>query len=200
MDRRQKKTRDAIFKSFTKLLSKRNYNNISVKDIIDEANIGRTTFYAHFETKDFLLKALCEELFDHITDTAMGLPNEHYHYNCDCSSDSVFLHLFHHLSLDDGKITELLASENNEIFLRYFKSNLKKLISTQYDSKVISKSSYIPEDFIINHISSSFVETANWWIHGGMKETPEQITAYYLRTISCLTGDCAHYKKGESAK
>ena len=66
MDRRQKKTKDAIFKAFTTLLSKKNYNQISVQEIIDIADIGRTTFYAHFETKEYLLKDLCEELFGHI--------------------------------------------------------------------------------------------------------------------------------------
>lgn len=89
MDRRQKKTREAIFQAFTALLAEKNYNQISVQEIIDVANIGRTTFYAHFETKDYLL----------------------------------------------------------------------------------------------NHISSSFVETVSWWLSRGMQESPEEITEYFLATI-----------------
>lgn len=183
MDRRQKKTRDAIFFAFTSLLSQKNYNQISVQEIIDEADIGRTTFYAHFETKDYLLKDLCEELFGHIIDTAMGLPHGHYHYSCGNETDSVFLHLLRHLQENDRNILELLSSQNNEIFLKYFKSNLKKLIITQYADKGLLKNTQLPEDYIVNHISSSFVETVGWWVSRQMKETPEEITEYFLAVI-----------------
>lgn len=183
MDRRQRKSRDAIFKAFTHLLSKKNYNSISVSEIIELADVGRTTFYAHFETKDFLLKELCEELFDHIIESALGFEKSHYHYGCKCESNEVFEHLFHHLSENDGNILQLLSSENNEIPLRYFKSNLKKLIVTQYDIKKIADSLNLPEDFIINHLSSAFVETVSWWIGGKMAETPEKITSYYLEVV-----------------
>jgi AcrR family transcriptional regulator len=183
MDRRQQKTREAIFSAFSSLLSKKNYNQISVQEIIDEANIGRTTFYAHFETKEFLLKELCEELFNHIIDTAMGLSHNHYHYTCNCKTDSVFLHLLRHLQENDLNILELLSSENNEIFLRYFKSNLKRLIISQYAEKGSLKNSELPEDYLVNHISSSFVEAVSWWISRKRKDTPEEITEYFLKTI-----------------
>ncbi|MBQ3075990.1 MAG: TetR/AcrR family transcriptional regulator [Clostridia bacterium] len=183
MDRRQKKTREAIFKAFTELLAQKNYNQISVQEIIDVADIGRTTFYAHFETKDYLLKDLCEDLFGHIIDTAMGLPHGHYHCSCCNLNDSVFLHLLRHLQENHSNILELLSSQNNEIFLRYFKSNLKKLILTQYADKGLLKKSKLPEDYLVNHISSSFVETVEWWLSRKMKESPEEITEYFLGAI-----------------
>lgn len=183
MDRRQRKTREAIFNAFTALLSEKNYNQISVQDIIDAADVGRTTFYAHFETKDYLLKNLCEELFGHIIDTAMGLPHGHYHYTCGSTEDSVFLHLLRHLQENDNNILELLSSQNIEIFLRYFKSNLKRLIITLYSNTGVLRIAELPEDFIINHISSSFVETVYWWISQNMKETPEEINNWFLTVI-----------------
>lgn len=183
MDRRQRKTREAIFSAFTSLLSEKNYNQISVQEIIDAADVGRTTFYAHFETKDYLLRDLCEELFGHIIDSAMGLPHEHYHWSADSKTDSVFLHLLRHLQENDRNILELLSSQNNEIFLRYFKSNLKKLIVTQYADKGLLQNSKLPEDYLVNHIASSFVNTVDWWLTRKRKETPEEITGYFLATI-----------------
>lgn len=66
MDRRIAKTRKAIFAAFDALIVKTDYAKISVQNIIDEADIGRSTFYEHFETKDDLLRAKCTDLFEHI--------------------------------------------------------------------------------------------------------------------------------------
>lgn len=183
MDRRQKKTREAIFKAFTELMAEKSYHQIAVQEIIDTANVGRTTFYAHFETKDYLLKALCEELFGHIIDTAMGLPHGHYHYSCGTKMDSVFLHLLRHLQENDWNILALLSSQNNEIFLRYFKSNLRRLILTQYADQGALKHSSLPEDFLVNHIAASFVEAVDWWLSHQMQESPEEISRYFLSVI-----------------
>lgn len=183
MDRRQIKTRDAIFKSFTSLLSTKNFNQITVGEIIDGANVGRATFYAHFETKDFLLKELCGELFDHVFESDSGTENAHNHiFDCD-APDSVFLHLFQHLQNNDNNILELLSCQNNELFLRYFKENLKELVNNQLSLLKLKKPEPLPRDFWINHISSTFVETAEWWIDNKMKQSPQQITEYFLHAI-----------------
>lgn len=183
MDRRQRKTREAIFRAFSGLLAEKNYNQISVQEIIDTADVGRTTFYAHFETKDYLLRELCEELFDHIIDTAMGLPHGHYHYVRGRASDSVFLHLLCHLQENDYNVLSLLSSENNGLFLRYFKDGLERLIVIQYAEKGLLKNSALPEEYLIDHMASSFVETVVWWISGEMKETPERTAELYLGVI-----------------
>ncbi len=55
MDRRQRKSRERIFHAFIELLAKKHFNQITVGEIIERADVGRATFYAHFETKDFSL-------------------------------------------------------------------------------------------------------------------------------------------------
>ena len=183
MDRRQRKTREAIFTAFTHLLGQKDYSQITVGEIIDRADVGRATFYAHFETKDFLLEEFCSELFHHIIDTAMGLP-------ADCrygsSEDPVFLHLLRHLQENDRNILDLLSSRNNEIFLRYFKNDLKTLIDSQYAQKGLLQKSRLPQDFLVNHMASTFVETVEWWLSQKQKEPPEVMAEYFLAAIEPL--------------
>lgn len=184
MDRRQRKTREAIFNAFTELLSKKEFNQITVGEIIDAADIGRATFYAHFETKDYLLKKFCEELFCHIFDTENDNQDKHKHiFTCD-GSDSVFLHLFQHLQKNDNNILALLSSENNALFLKYFRTNLETLVENHLILFEASRSKDVPAAFWKNHIVSTLVETIRWWIDGGIRESPEDITKYFFTLLA----------------
>ncbi len=183
MDRRQRKSREAIFNAFILLLSKKHYNNITVGEIIEIADVGRATFYSHFETKDYLLKELCRELFSHIFSAEKDDGGDkHNIFNCDIH-DSVFLHLFKHIRKNDNNICKLLSSRNNDLFLEYFKSETKVLITNHLADFEERKPKEIPDDFWINHITSTFIETLKWWIKNNMKQTPETINEYFLLLI-----------------
>lgn len=186
MDRRQQKTRTAIFSAFTSLLAEKSYSKITVQEIIDAANVGRTTFYAHFETKDDLLKELCEELFGHIIGSAMDCTHTHGLYSDGSAPESVFCHLLQHLQENDRNIIALLSCESSEMFLRFFKDSLNELVRSQFINQNRKANTDIPEDFLINHISGSFVEMVLWWIKGHRKQTPEDLDRYFRAVIEPL--------------
>lgn len=183
MDRRQIKTRQAIFSAFTKLLEMKRYEKITVQEILDEANIGRSTFYAHFETKDELLNAVCRELFGHIIDSAVDKNHTHGLYSNVAAPQSVFCHLLQHLQENDNNILGLLSCESSEIFLRYFKDSLNELIQTQFVNQNRRQNKDLPQDFLINHISGSFVEMVLWWLRDRNKYTPEELDCYFRAVI-----------------
>lgn len=176
MDRRQQKTRTAIFNAFISLLGTENFSSITVQDIIDEANIGRSTFYAHFETKDALQEALCRELFDHIIGTAMDKKDTHGLYSCTNAPNSVILHILRHLQENDGGILTLLTSENNEFITQYFQSGMELLVATQF---LGGRETQVPREFLVHHIAASFVAMVQWWLEGGRKQTPEELDTYF---------------------
>lgn len=183
MDRRQRKTRESIFSALTQLLSKKDFSHITVGEIIEKADVGRATFYAHFETKDFLLQELCKDLFCHIFDAAEHGHSDHHHiFECD-APDCVFLHLFRHLLKNDNHILDLLSCKNNDLFLTYFKKQLLTVVVSQLPRFQNRKSKNLPEEFWIDHIAATFINTLRWWIDSGMKETPETITEYFYLAV-----------------
>ncbi len=67
-DRRTHRTQQALLDALLDLLKVKHYDAISVKDIIEKANEGRSTFYAHYQTKDDLLKSGFERALDILLD------------------------------------------------------------------------------------------------------------------------------------
>ena len=183
MDRRQRKTREAIFAAFSALLARKDFTHITVGEILELADVGRATFYAHFETKDFLLKAFCDELFCHIFDTAERENHRHDHiFKCG-GSDSVIVHLFQHLKNNDNNILALLSSRNSSLFLPYFRNGLEKLLEGEIDVANKRRNVDVPDSFWNDHIVSVLMETVLWWVANGLKESPEIIAQYYMRVV-----------------
>ena len=63
-DRRTQRTQQTLLDALMALLQVRHYDAITVKDIIEKANVGRSTFYAHYQTKEDLLKSGFERVLE----------------------------------------------------------------------------------------------------------------------------------------
>ncbi|MDO5115855.1 MAG: TetR/AcrR family transcriptional regulator [Synergistaceae bacterium] len=184
MDRRQKKTRAAIFEAFGKLLSSKSYSKITVQEIIDAANVGRATFYAHFETKDFLLKEMCADLFEHVFSAAPTAESSHDFSLAGGEPRAIITHILYHLRDSDKNIIGILSCESGELFLCFFRQYLRELTAAYLLSAASCKNAEIPLDFLINHVSCGFVGMIQWWIKNNLKETPEELAGYFMSVIA----------------
>lgn len=80
----------------------------------------------------------------------------------------------------------VFVCESSELFLQYFKNSLNTLIREQVLQKIERKDLKVPEDFLVNHISGSFVEMVQWWSKNGRKETPEQLDTYFKMVVPII--------------
>ena len=200
MDRRQAKSRAAIFKAFSCLLETKRFEHITVQDIIDEANISRSTFYAHFETKDTLLKAMCSDIFDHIF-TGNPCSDNSCKHRCNCDRgelcdhniechggalckyetgtpdlEAKLAHILWHLKESQNDVVGILTSESADLFMNYLKEYLLKLFTIYLHDFHVN----VPEDFLLNHLVGSFSDTLRWWVKEKMKTSPEQTARYFM--------------------
>ncbi|WP_425800603.1 TetR/AcrR family transcriptional regulator [Desulfitobacterium sp. Sab5] len=176
MDRRTEKTKDAIYNAFSSLLLKKRYSKITIQEIIDYANIGRSTFYSHFETKDELLKAMCTDIIENIHSSNLSLDN--------ATPCSIIVPILYHIKGNQKIIRGVFSSNSSELLTTYFKRYLNSRIEQYFLFSYNETQTGIPKNFLINHISGSFIEMIKWWSDNNMEESPEELSGYFISVIS----------------
>lgn len=182
MDKRSQKTQTAIFEAFFELLNSQSFQEISVGEIIEKANIGRSTFYSHFTSKDDLLEAVCQHLFEHVfLDASYKEYNKHA---WDLEKDSLvdrMTHLFHHFKANDEKILTLFKL-NDDYFRRSLRHQLDQHLAPAIRETYFAQST-LPDSLITHHIVSCFIACLNWWLHSAPDRTAEEMSHYYLELV-----------------
>lgn len=179
MDRRQQKTKNAIILAFEELISKKRYDEITVQQIIDKADVGRTTFYAHFETKESVFDSLCEDLFAHIFDEDLEEENTHDFSKSERSEAEMLTHILYHLKDDNSRYKKLFAGQSAGFFWERFKILFKEKLAEESEKGKWKAKSNIPEDLYIELYTSSFVETVKWWFTVSAEKTPEEVVEFF---------------------
>ena len=73
-DRRTQRTRKALQEALISLMFEKSYDAILIQEILDRANIGRSTFYTHFRDKDELLVEGLQNLRSMLRDAQLATP------------------------------------------------------------------------------------------------------------------------------
>ncbi len=176
MDRRQRKTREAIFRAFTALLREERCDRITVQQIIDRADIGRTTFYSHFDTKDALLKSLCADIFDHVFSAELDRESAH-DFSHDHGTRARITHILCHLQEHLDALNGILSGESGAVFMSFFREKLAELFAPS-----IPSGTGVPDDYLLNHLVCSFCETVRWWTKH-TQYAPEEVSAFFFGTM-----------------
>ena len=175
--RRTRRTRKLIEDALMSLMLEKRYDKITVQDIIDRADVGRSTFYAHFDGKEDFLTSDFEHLFASLSqqmDIDQGKKNE------DFSTVELFKHIqVHHglyKALVWGRGVELIFKQGNIILSRIFERRLIGLVDDGEESKV-------PFPVLANHLAGSFLTLLKWWLDNNMPHTPEEMNDMYQHMV-----------------
>ena len=167
-DRRVSKTKKAIYQAFLQLLNAKGYEATTVQDIIDLADVGRSTFYCHYESKELLLDDLCRYLFHHLFEREQAISTEDY-----------LAHLFLHFQKNQDHITSLLFSKN-DYFLRQLQKELEHHVYPMVAEDLQVSYPNIPSSFLKHFVVTNFIETLTWWLKKGKSYKEDQVVRFYL--------------------
>ena len=180
MDKREEKTIEAIRNAFAKLINEKDYEEITIQDILEEANISRSTFYAHYKTKDDLLLSISNHILEHVFSRSLQEEKTH-----DFSKDTFYdyhhliEHIFYHIQDEKVLFKGILASKGNKLFLKEFKDHIYKLVNSYYRN-FLYRDQRIPLKLKKATAVDNFITVSDYWTQDDFKESPEEIASYYI--------------------
>lgn len=183
MDRRIIKTRRIICKAMNSLMLTMPYDKIQVKDIIEYAEIGRSTFYAHYETKEDLAQAICFELFDHVFKSHVENCKLHIGSEEPYSMQEKFTHFFSHFQNKQDYYKSFLIYEDGRLLTRFFKVYIEKNVTVRFAKQSMVSTQ---RDYMLNYIFFALVGTLEWWLKNRMQISPEKLAEYFMAATNSI--------------
>ena len=187
-DRRVQKTQKLLRGALVSLIAEKPYDSIVVKEILDRANVGRSTFYMHFQDKDDLLVSGIFEMLGPVPPRpSPGEGHERFLW----FSLPIFEHHYRHAHAWGDRI----GARGRAILHEHLRRVLAKIIRSsmkQEPGAVRKPARQLPADLTSEYVASTFVLVLNWWLDRKMflppKEIDDQFRKLILPTVGAVWG------------
>jgi AcrR family transcriptional regulator len=180
LDRRIPRTRAMLQQALNSLIPKKGYEAITIKDICEAANVGRSTFYAHYTSKDDLKRSGFEPLRKLLVDRqreARVTPRD------DKSRSLGFsLTMFEHARDHRDHYRAMVGSRGGTVSLGTIRKILSDLVRDELAGTAERNSGEtIPRELVIQYVVGAYMAVMTWWLDGGAKLPPQRIDAMFRR-------------------
>jgi len=194
-DRRVRRTRRALQEALRELMLRKAYDQITVQDVIDRADVGRATFYAHFRDKDALLMsefaAMREALRQRLT---TGL-RAREHASDEGRRGEHGLHvaraLFEHAAERRGEYRALVRSRSGGAILKLAHQELTSLLQEHLDEAVTHArlQPVVPVEVTAQYAAGALLTLLIWWLNNDVPYTAVEMGQMFARlTIPAVAG------------
>lgn len=180
IDRRVARTRATLHRALMSLVLQKGYEAVTVADICETADVGRSTFYSHYESKDALLRSGLDEL------RAMLLERQRATRADDNSGDgrlNFSLAMFEH-ARSHWDFHRALAS-GSPIVLHAVRQILAELVRDELTERMkTSDGSANPRELVVQYVVGAYMAVVAWWMKGGAKLPVDQVDAIFRRLVT----------------
>ena len=180
-DRRIQKTQNLLREALVSLIHEKRYDAITVTDILERANVGRSTFYTHFHDKDELLVSGIHNMLRSVqlpalSSTAKGperliwfsLPFFEYHYQ--------------HRRAGEAR----MGAKGRAIIHEHLRRVLAELIADDVrraSQRQRKAADPISPDLLVQYITSTFILVLNWWAESRNPLPPNEVNDSFRALI-----------------
>ena len=175
-DRRISRTRRALKEALTDLILEKGFEEVTVQDVIDRADVSRSTFYAHFIDKDDLLMSILADLDVPGPDTSSWTAN-----------DPAFgwtLDLFRHFGSGRRLFKAVASSQSGALARRETTQRLETLARAELSRlKAAQRLDGFRLELLVRFLVGTFIGFMDWWLRAENEHLPAEQVDHAFRSL-----------------
>jgi AcrR family transcriptional regulator len=183
VDRRVSRTRVLLHNALLSLLSEKSYETITVEEICERANVGRSTFYAHYTGKDDLKRSGID---DHLRKLLAEHQRESLKRSGEPSDDGFgfSLAMFEHARDHRDLYRALAGGRGGAIALGTIRQVLSDAVREELRSAASRAHWHGRQlDVAVQFVVGGYMAVLTWWLDRGAKLPPDEVDALF-RTLA----------------
>ena len=184
VDRRVQKTLTLLHEALMSLVLERKYELISVQEILDRANVGRSTFYTHYRDKDELLLKAFDSLrteLEAAQEAAPAVSGRSYERIIGFSQ-AMFAHAHGYRPV----YCALIRSQAGPVVRQRIQKLISDLIREELRKQAAKRkktNSALPPELLIHYLASTFLSVLTWWAEDKNAISPESMNTIYRSLV-----------------
>ena len=163
------KTKGYISLALYRLMLKKDYDEITVKEICERAGVSRMSFYRYYNMKDDIFIDYCDERFEEFYDKIKGIK--------DFNAYTFLLEVFQFIKKYSRQIKILMMAHREFMLLDQLNSYAKYVVSNLKNDYFIQRKNNPVFPYFI---SGGLFNTIIYWVNSDMKMSPEEATTMLL--------------------
>ena len=150
-------------------MNAKGYEATTVQDIIDLADVGRSTFTVTMRVRNYFWTSFAATSSIILFEREQSISTEDY-----------LAHLFLHFQKNQDHITSLLFSKN-DYFLRQLHKELEHHVYSVMADDLKEAHTNLPTSYLQHLVVSNFIETLTWWLKKGQDFTDQEVVQFLSR-------------------
>ena len=169
-DRRSQRTRHLLAEALVELIREKDYGTITVSNIIARANVGRSTFYAHYSDKDSLFVGTLDRVIEVLS---RRIPSQ---------EETPFfpsLGLFRHVGEQFELYKALVWTPGIDLLTKHLHKTLSQRVEQGLEKS--GREFDVPIPILAHFITGSFLTLLKWWLENKRVHSPEEMDAVFRK-------------------
>jgi len=178
-DRRIQRTRELLQNALKELIGERGYDAITIQDIVDRANIGRTTFYLHYNSKDELFISCHEAMVSKFLIAPLHPLSREELLSPDAPHG--LKSAYQHLEDSRAMLYAIFQGKDSLLIMRQIRDWNAREIETNLRTVFADAESTIPLDVLANYLAGAQIALMHWWLEKSQPHTLANLAQTFHR-------------------